>query len=60
MKDLYNIDIQEQVTVHMCSFDGDRTSKYFEGQTASRTEVEVRLESLKNGKSIRLKREDKE
>ena len=31
--DLFNIDAQEQVAVHMCSFDGIRRSNYFGSET---------------------------
>ena len=40
-EDLYNIDIQEQVAVHICGFDGVRRSNYFGGEPIRRTEVEV-------------------
>ena len=30
-EDLYNIDTQEQVVVHMCGFDGIRRGNYFGG-----------------------------
>ena len=30
-EDLYNIDIQEQVAVYMCGFDGVRRGNYFRG-----------------------------
>ena len=30
--DLYNIDTQEQVAVHMCGFDGIRRGNYCEGE----------------------------
>ena len=31
-EDLYNIDTQEQVAVHMCGFDGVRRGNYFGGE----------------------------
>ena len=36
--DLYNIDTQKQVAVHMCGFDGARRGKYFGGESIGRTE----------------------
>ena len=50
-KDLYNIDTQEEVAVHMCSFDGIWRSNYFGGEPIGRGEVEVRVGKLKNGKA---------
>ena len=47
-KDLYNIGIQEQVTVHMCGFDGIQRGNYYEGEPIGRAEVEVRVGKLKN------------
>ena len=47
---LYNIDIQEQVGVHMFDFDGIRQGNYFGGEPTGRAEVEVRVGKLKNGK----------
>ena len=49
-EDLYNVDIQEQVAVHMCSFDGIQRGKYFGGEPIGRVEVEMRVGKLKNGK----------
>ena len=49
--DLYNIDTQEQVVVHMCGFDGVRRGNYFGGEQIRRTEVDVREGKLKNGKA---------
>ena len=51
-EDLYNIDTQEQVAVHICGFDGARRGSYFGGEPIRRTEVEVRMGKLKNGKSV--------
>ena len=42
-EDLFNIDTQEQVTVHMCGFDGIRRGNYFEGKPIGRAEVEERV-----------------
>ena len=50
-EDLYNIDTQEQVAVHICGFDGIRRFSYFGGEPIRRAEVEVRVGKLKNGKT---------
>ena len=50
LEDMYNIDTQRQVRVHMCSFDGIRKGNYFGGEQIRRAAVEVRLGKLKNGK----------
>ena len=47
-EDLYNIDTQEQVAFHMCSFDRVWRVNYFGGEPIRRTEVEVRVRKLKN------------
>ena len=47
---LYNINTQKQAAVHMCGFDGIWTDNYFRGEPTGRTEVEVRVGKLKNGK----------
>ena len=52
MKDLYNINTQEQVAVQICGFDGIRRSSYFGGEPTGRAEVEVRMGKLKNGKAV--------
>ena len=49
LEDLYNKDTQEQTAVHMCSFDGFHRGNYFGGELIKMTEVEVRVEKLKNG-----------
>ena len=49
-EDLYNIDTQEQVAVHLCDFDEVWRGNYFEGQPIGRAKVEVRVGKLKNGK----------
>ena len=49
-EDLYNIDTQEQVAVYLCGFDGVRRGNYFGGEPIRRTEVELRVGKLKNGK----------
>ena len=50
-EDLYNIDTQELVAVHMCSFDGVRRGNYVGGELIRGTEVEVRVEKIKKGKA---------
>ena len=50
-EDLYNIDTQEQVEVHMCGFDGIQRGNYFRGETIGRAEVELWVGKLKNGKA---------
>ena len=51
MEDLFNIDTQEQVAVHMCGFDGVWRGNYFEGKLISRMEAEVKVRKFKNGKA---------
>ena len=41
-EDLYNIDTQEEVTVHICGLDGIRRSNYLGGEPIERAEVELR------------------
>ena len=48
---MYNIDTKEKVAVHMCGFDGIQRDNYFGGEPIRRTEVEVRVGKLKNGKA---------
>ena len=50
-EDLYNKDTQEQVSVHMCGFDGIQRGIYFGGEPIGRDEVEVRVGKLKNRKA---------
>ena len=50
-EDLYNIDTQKEVAVHMCGFDEIRRSNYFGGESIRRPEIEVRSSKLKNGKA---------
>ena len=50
-EDLYNIDTQEEIAVHMCGFDGIQRGNYFGKEPIRRTEVEVRVGKLKNGKT---------
>ena len=40
-EDLYNIDTQEQVGVHMYGFDGIQRGNYIRGEPIGRDEVEV-------------------
>ena len=37
-EDLYNIDTQEQVAVHVCGFDGIQRGKYFRGEPIGKAE----------------------
>ena len=39
LEDLYYIDTQEQVAIHICGFDGIRRSNYFGGEPIGRAEV---------------------
>ena len=50
-EDLYNIDTQEEVAVHMRGFDGIQRGSYFGGELIGRAEVKLRVCKLKNGKS---------
>ena len=50
-ENMYNIDTQEQVTVPMCGFGGASRGNYFGGQPIRKTEVEVRVGKIKNGKA---------
>ena len=51
-EDLYNIDTQEEVVVHICGFDRIWRSNLFGGKPIGRAEVEVRVGKLKNGKVL--------
>ena len=51
LEDLYNIDTQEQVAVHMCGFDRIWRGNYFRGEPIGRAEVEVKVGKLKNGRA---------
>ena len=44
---LYNIDTQEQVVVHIYGFDRVWRANYFRGKLIRRTEVKVRVGKLK-------------
>ena len=48
---MYNIDIQEEVAVRMCGFDGIQRGNYFGEELIGRAEVEVRVDNFKNGKT---------
>ena len=50
-EDLHNTDTEEEVTVHICGFDGVRRGNYFGGEPIGRAEVEMRVSKLKNGKA---------
>ena len=59
-EDLYNIDIHEQVVLHMCGFDGIQRDNYFGGEPIGRAEVEVRVGKIKNGKAaVRMRSQKK-
>ena len=51
IEDLYNIDTQEQLTVHMCGFDGILRSNYFGGEPNGRAKVKERVGKLKSRKA---------
>ena len=51
LKDLYNVDTQEQVVVHMCGYDGFRRGNCFGGEPIRKIGVEERVKKLKNGKA---------
>ena len=50
-EDMYNVDTQEQVAVHMCVFDEIWRGNYFGGEPIGRAEVEVKVGKFKNGKA---------
>ena len=50
-ENLYNIDIHEQVAVHMCGFNGIQRGNYYGEEPIGRAKVKVRLGKLKSGKS---------
>ena len=50
-EDLYNIDTNRQIIVHMCGFDGVQRGNYFGGELIKKTEVEVKVGKFKNGKA---------
>ena len=50
-EDLFSIETQEQVAVHMCGIDGTRRDNYFEWEPIERAETEMRVRKLKNGKA---------
>ena len=50
-EDLYNIDTQEQVAVHICGFNVVQRGNYFRRDPIRRMEVEVRVGKFKNGKA---------
>ena len=47
-KDFYNVDSQEEVAVHMSSFDGIWRRNYFGREHIRKTEVEEIVRKLKN------------
>ena len=50
-EDLYNVDTQEHVAIHICSFDEILRGNYFGGEPIWRAEVEVRDGKFKNWKA---------
>ena len=50
IEDLYNVDSQKHMAVHICVFDQIRRGNYFGGEPIERAEDEVRVGKLKNGK----------
>ena len=57
-KNLYNIDVQQQVTVNLCGFDGVWRVNYFGGVPIRRTEVEVKVGKLESLKMERVRERD--
>ena len=49
-KDIYNVDIQEEVRAHICGYDRVQIGNYFE-EPIRKIEVEERVKKLKNGKA---------
>ena len=49
-EDLYNIETQEHIAVHMYGMDGVQRGNYFGGTPSRRTEVGVSVRQLKNRK----------
>ena len=49
--DLCNIDTLEQYAVHICGFICIQTGNYFGGEPIWKTEVEMSVGTLKNGKT---------
>ena len=49
-EDLYNTGTLEQIVIYMYIFDSVQTGCYFGGEKVRKTEVEVRVGKLKNGK----------
>ena len=50
-EDLYNINTQEEVAVHVRGFDGIQRGNYFRVEPIGRDKVELRVGKLKNGKA---------
>ena len=47
-EDLYSMDTQEDVAIHMCGFHWIRRGNYLGGEPIRRSEVELRVGKLKN------------
>ena len=52
-KDLFNMDTQEQIAVHICDCDGVQRANYFRGELIRRNEIETRVRKRKNGKTAK-------
>ena len=50
-EDLYNINTQKQVAIHMCGFDGVWRGNYFRAEAIGKADAEVKVGKLKNGKA---------
>ena len=50
-ENLYSIDTQEHVAVHICGFEGVRKGNYFGEESVRRTRDEVRVGKVKNEKA---------
>ena len=48
-EDLYNLDTEEVIAVHMCGFHGIQRGNYFGGEQIGNSEVKVSVGKLKNG-----------
>ena len=60
LEDLYNIDTQEKVAVHICGFDEIRKGNYFGGEPIGRAEIEVRLGKLRMERPlVRMRSQEK-
>ena len=51
LEDLYNLDTQEWVSAHMGGFGGIQRGNHFGGEPIRNTDIEVRVEKVRNGKT---------